>query len=1187
MEQVNRIKSYIGNVMWSESDKRDQLSNGPDFIGCKHGNAILYKEKGVIKSIDASQIPVTKFLNAGSLATNIDNLSTYIDTFPQLVKYKNYSFVALAPGSNIRIKAPSTTDILAFTGTKKIGQYFDFQMYHSTDKQLSPCNYSTRQMTGYVHSGDIGSGSFLLHTIKSNSTKNKDTCVLSVVGFRNTPLINFATQNPSVVIVNEEEQILYVIPSPLDEATMRDSTMAILATIKRVDDYINISVLVKPYSINNVDTGCTNKVTKDLVNEAVKDHDSNVTDTDTTVDRIVVRKITDVALPKQLIFVQKGCTHVVDEPCFVFGRGLEWVEHYTPCDRDEVTLSPFGILRGPSIISLQQSYRGNVDLDESSFFAAIDDCTSVVIHITDDWLESVVKINDVLINALIIIHTNLIESVKSTMSKLNISGISAIAGPLATVIVEIDNNLYWYRGVSNYGIIATDFCSDITNSVTYVSDTSIPNVYYRDEILAVWNGDMVDIDVAKNDILAMSHDDIVHNMDSIKMLFTQLQTIYDARDLNKIINDVSKFLEKKIDNVMNEKTATVDMTNMTNAELIKHIGSVKGDRKKIQRLLKPLIGHIGSLISQQKSVNKVFDLKQLQRVATISDNVSKAQNMNIIEKVELLSKYSDSVLFAKVNLKEFRTMVKGIPEKTITFPCNELVTIDPEMKQVEIGITQDLLEVTAVNVKHELWSENGIAINTRGIEVFMPLIINNSMLSCKDPSTIFWVNECNLEEWAIFRIMMRGTIASSKCGKTCKLVPQDKQVGYMIVNMIVGAMEQITCDMTNPEKLDFDNNACQLMRGLFGQLFTTIASGANPMSMAWQLVMKNPNIATPKDDMWIYMKIIRLLPFTGWPTKNLNNNIKKLLTKIIKNNICGAAIKAMQAQISKAKGDSQDNYIASRDIELKHCQIMIDMIMYCIKNDIDLKSEESIDMCKKAMELYNIDKRKIINLSESTRRLTNYVDQIIKKLLSVPDETELYKLSVNIYTRRSACFARSKKDILDALISHDGINETIQNFSDFRKKIKDSFSYEGKLLIQNRDALRDKDTIKLKGDAELTRIPWRINEDETDHATNIKYVLGEENATVDLSTVTSDTVAKKRTFLMDVRGNQLAVQLHSDSRIDVESVIEMTMPFQDIEFLLTELKVEDHCTTLFRMIETSLLNYSDGDECYNEVYKIL
>ena len=54
MEQVNRIKSYIGNVMWSESDKRDQLSNGPDFIGCKHGNAILYKEKGVIKSIDAS-----------------------------------------------------------------------------------------------------------------------------------------------------------------------------------------------------------------------------------------------------------------------------------------------------------------------------------------------------------------------------------------------------------------------------------------------------------------------------------------------------------------------------------------------------------------------------------------------------------------------------------------------------------------------------------------------------------------------------------------------------------------------------------------------------------------------------------------------------------------------------------------------------------------------------------------------------------------------------------------------------------------------------------------------------------------------------------------------------------------------------------------------------------------------------
>jgi hypothetical protein len=1181
MEQIHKIKTFIGNVLWSESEKRDQLLNGPDYVGCKHGNMIMYKEQGTIKSIDAENIAIEKFINKGSLAGNIDNLSTYIDKFNELTKYKNYSFVALNQGQNVRVKVNSS-NIFAFTGTKKIGQYFDFEMYHDTVKTLTPCTYSAKQMTGFVHSGDLTSGHYLLQTIKANSNKNHDTNVIAVVGFRNTALTQFVTQNPSVVIVNDEEEILYVIPSPLDEVTMRNSTMAILATVKRDGDYMNVSVLLKPHSIDNVDTGCTNNVVRNLVRNAILEH-SLVISTD--VDREIVRVKNNTDLPKKLIFIQKGTKYVVDEPCFMFGRGLEWIEHYTPMDKDEITLSPFGILRGPSLISLQQSYHGNITLDESSFLASIDDCTSVIIHINDDWLEAVVKINDVLINGLIIVHTELNNmTIEQCMSKLNITGVSAIAGPLATILVQIDDTLYWYRGVANYGITTLpSFAQDVTDQVTYISN-DYPNVYYRDEVLMIWKGEMTDIDVAKSDILKMSCDQIVENTDSIKMLFTQLQIINNARDLNKIINDVSKFLIEKIDQVVTVKSKAIDTTILTNVELMRYIADNKGERKRTQKLLKPLIEHIGSLISQQKSVNKIYDLKQLQRVATISDNVSKAMSMTVDDKIELLSKYSNSVLFAKINVGTFRTMIKGIPDKTVTFPSENLITIDPDMLQIDIDVTQDLLEVTKHNNKHELYSENGIAINTRGLEVFMPLIINNSMIDCKDPSKIFWVNECNLEEWSMFRIMMRNTIASSKSGKNMKIVPQDKQVGYMIIDIIVNSMEHIALSMTGEE--NFNNNSCQLMRGLFGQLFTTISSGANPMSMAWQLVMKNPNIDTPKDDMWIYMKIIRLLKFTGWSTVNLNKNIVKLLSKIIKNKICGKAIKNMQDQISVAKADEQKDYIVSRDIELKHCQIMTDTILYCVENEINFKNQDAIEMCGRAIELYDIDKVKIINRLESTKRLYQYFNRIVNKTLSDKDEVELYKLAVNIYTRRSACFARSKKDILDALTTQINVNETIHTFAEFRKQIKESFAYEGKLLIQNRDALAEKDRLRIKGDAELMRIPWRINKDESDHATNIQYVLGEGNISINIS---NEIIAEKvkKTFLMDVRGNQNALQLHSDSKIDIESVIEMTMPFQDVEFLLYSLNVEDHHSTLFKMIETALLNYNDGDECYNQVNNVL
>lgn len=1185
MNQVKNIKTFIGSTLWTEEEKRDQLLNGDEYIGCKHGNDILYKENGSIKSIDAQHIPIENFINRASVSTNISQLSDYLEKFGGLQKYKNYSFVSLNQGDNITIDYHGTDNIIAFTATDKgNGNYFDFVLYHLTST-IASCDYSNKQIPGYKHSGDNMSGKCLLHYICSSTNKNKKVCALGVVGYRRKELRTFVEQNPSIVVVDETSEILYVIPCPLDVATVEDGTFATLATIQRIDNKLNFSILRKPIVINNVDTGCTNNEVKKVVNATIVEHCTDNVRASVVTRSEIKRIHTDLDLPETLHFIQKGVNTEYDDKCFVFGRGLTWSDMYMPTDPDVITLSPFGILRGPALISLQQAYIGTIDMDEVTFLSALDRVT-IVIEINDKWLESAVKINDVLINACIILHIPVTTDVLQAMKKVCISGVSAIAGPLATIIVCCDEKYYWYRGIADYGAPENaTFGQDITDTVDFVKRGTCANVYYRDEEIVEWNNEMTDIVIAKNDILAMTCDNIVENISNIKTLFTQLQIIYDSRQLNKIIQEISLFLQQKIDQASQEKTEHIDVNNLSETELLKHIANSKGDRRKIQRTLKPLIQHIASLISFQKSANKTCDLKQLQRKAVISDNIGKATSMNTEERLELLSLYSDTILFMKLNIPEFKLLVNNFRNMNdslvhdVNFPNNNILTINNDLKKIDFDTTTDLAQVSRQN-DHELKSGNSIAININENNTYIPFMINNSMIECKDPSSIFWVDECNKEEWSIYRIVLRGTIAHSKTGKANKIASQDKQVGYMIVNMIITAIENISMSM-DTESINFNDDNCKIVRGLFGVLLTTLSAGANPMSMAWQLVMKNPKMDNPKNDVWIYLKIMQQFKFTGWDEKYVINNTKKLLMKIIKNKICGPAIKAMQEQISKAKGDSQEAYVKSRNNELKHCRIMSDFIIHCIDNDIELTSESAISMAKKAIELYDNDPTEIINMQPTSDHLIDAVRNISKGKFNIVKQDNLYKIVIKMYTKRSACFSDIKRNILNALMDGNNINETINTFKEMKHDIEVDFSNNAR--VQNESAITSMDISKLQGDAELKRLPWQLINEDTQYEDNISYVLGSvpsKNKSSDA--LSSDNLIKHaKGFLEDVRGSNLAISLHTNAKTNIVSVIEKYMSFTDMQIMLDFIDVGDHYQCLFDVIEEALRNYDDGNNCEN------
>lgn len=61
-------------------------------------------------------------------------------------------------------------------------------------------------------------------------------------------------------------------------------------------------------------------------------------------------------------------------------------------------------------------------------------------------------------------------------------------------------------------------------------------------------------------------------------------------------------------------------------------------------------------------------------------------------------------------------------------------------------------------------------------------------------------------------------------------------MGLMIAHIILGAMESITERLVGiPDKSDWNNVTCQLMRGLFGQLLSLYGSGQNYFSLSCPL----------------------------------------------------------------------------------------------------------------------------------------------------------------------------------------------------------------------------------------------------------------------------------------------------------------------------------------------------------------
>lgn len=1147
MDNLESVTTYYGNpFIQSLAEAHAYLAN------FENGSAIAFQGKLLVKigtgfkEIDLATIDPRTFISSASVNQATDSITTMLSKYANLANIKNYLITVLTPGQTIEIPFTSSSKgkIGAFVVSNKTSQYFDFEMRFSNNKMIC---YSKTAYKGFKHSGDIGS---LLHHVTFGDI-TEEPFILDVVGYSRTPLHKFVNQHPAVILVDHVAETMYIVPCPLDKATIGENCFAGLVVGKRMRDMIRYTVLPSPVTMGKVNTGDCNSTTKITVDttiqntidmwnnpvtapatDPVADTNSN-TDTVTTDTTVPANPCsTDVPSIKYLQFVEQGLSeNVMPGNGFIFGTGLEFVADVQSSasatqDKPIACLSPFGCAKGASTLALATGYNFSTGpmLDLAKYCSMIEGSNVVMVYLSEQWSEQVIGTCDTLINGIYIVKssTNLSgKNLEDHLNDVNIAGVSAMAGPNSIVLIEVGNKLFWYKGVRYPGLIPStcesdmlpNFGTDMTDILhpamiqTYAETTSppFPSIYKRD-MSVFWKGSMLHPDTVADIISKMSIEEIGESVMDITDCMTQLQVIFDTEKLLVIANRMVSSLNTLADrNIEVFKKVLSDMfqndASMDTEEAKQVIIDMKAAKKAINKKIKPLINKLGQLVSLRSSSKRSFNLKQMQRKAKIYGNVDAAKNMTMEEKMDLLDEHCDElgVLLSCVNSNLLPIALKAVSDGNYLeymsdrqdSPESKLMSINDRTQYLDactVGVMMEIAESNPSYKNHPLVSitdAKSIAI-PQGTDYAqsriscVPFALVDKYVNLKDVSTLYPVTVCNDPEFSMFRILTRGTIVASTISRksNCNISPASKDLGFLIVDMVLGTMESLATQFSKyPDPTtDFNNTTCQLMRGLFGQLLTLLASGVRPMSMAWQLVMKNPNLEVPKNEEWpIYVRMTKLFPYTCWDPSNIMKNIKTLIIRTIRKRIVNKTIEPMLKEIQKLNAQTQMDNIEARNRELKFLKLAIEVLCH-IRNIGDQN-----DSAVTAIAVRLLEQVPEMNAKSGTEQIIAFFKHVSAGTVDWNRLDSTMQTALNIFTKRSAAFQKFKKEMAKVVESGNDkkMSRYIDTYTQFKESLRQKYQ-SGYVKVQNEKAINSKDVNSLKSDAEINRTPWSITNEAID-----------------------------------------------------------------------------------------------------------
>lgn len=982
--------------------------------------------------------------------------------------------------------------------------YFDFEVISTADdRNYEMCSFNQRVTDHTTHTGDKKNGGCLFHGVKMKPDSSY-TYYLCVVGYNHRMLKKFVNQAPCVAIIDPDTRAIRIVPCSIAAIDIGDAMFAVVAVVKY--DAYRKKWYVFPVSSCNVSALVNTSEIKDAVRDAMMKAGEQASTAAPVVQPTVSSSLPASSLPASslpvvddtdysvVIFTEAGVREVQ------FGVEFTAKLTYGNCIRmnpdDTCDVNLMGLF-GPCGPCASNALGKPPNMPVN--YSAIDETKlAVVVASTNSskWLQTVASSCRWTGNVLFILQDdrpgNPLDLIKSACRTAAI-----MAGPCAVVLYRsVAGSLHMYRGVRWPGLFDTvpSFGTDVTDVInnklhSFVenggmtnlnfpvrSETSADAVYVRGE--SYYLSDLKTISIS--DMVGYPHD--------FADACVQMSVIYPPNIIeslsDKLVDAINAWLSSKTA-ALKEQMSELRGTVLQNAESMKKMQNLIGERRKLDKLVGPLVASVKGMHSVRSANTKDADINRANREAAVRANVKQANDMSSDEICEMFSGVPEWLLALvdKNNLLEaLRMCNKSIflekaaanAVRPVLMPHHNCLYLD--------GETTGAL-VLYSDYDHPMGCPDAIAVRDRSQSA-----IPFPMLYCDvaNPGIIHWPDVAKEQkESAIWRILLRKNLSNAPAGRQYDIKPTDKQLPFLIAHFAFGVMDELIKGVSSPDTLVWDDSVPRMLRGLMGVALSVLASGAEqPASLLWQMVKPGDSLRLPPDnEVWIAVAILRIMPYTKWPMDNVRNKAAQLIAKTIRKGVVDPVVEPLRRQLAAMQAEASVECYNKRDKQL----IYIAAVWFVVKRIIEAKKDHEDDhedelsvWGKKLLEVMPEEFIGKVDL-KSTRQ--NAYTQIYKFVHALATKSvnwgkpfhDTVKTLTNIHTKRSAAFLKAKTALLKVMRKNKdpAKAETIRQAIDYEVlKLRDMSPRNTSVDVKHRDGLTD--ATRLRGDAELKRTAWSV-----------------------------------------------------------------------------------------------------------------
>ncbi|KAF3940945.1 hypothetical protein ABW19_dt0205444 [Dactylella cylindrospora] len=1152
--------------------------------------SLLLLENDKITDIDISDKDESFFFSATDLNTLSETISQRIEVYqPQLEKFKDFTIISLV---NPYLEIPFVPgERMIVVLSVRQPTYYDFCLGNSNGDMILFSNLNHANLPGLSHSGDNNNGTNLLHSVEMKEGMNEQPFALFVSGYSNNSLHLYKPQNPAVTICDHVSKIMYVVPVPLDQATIGDATLCVPVVGRRRRDKICFSVLPSAVTSNQVAGG--SHLAGDTLARAIArepaapaplqpaegasgsagkpDKKKAKTDLDEVQETLTM---VDVDVAKPLFVTEEGCKL----PEFAKGKDGNYITYFQgitvhsqqPEDvdnTDKTVVLPCALgnpLEGSMILALGKPFSG-AKVTYEQYKRGFDKAPLILFTVSDRMTDQARVLNpDIRCNGLFILQkqtpiegqSNL--SVEDMLNDIKINAITALAGPQSIVVIQLGDRYYFYRGIRWPGLFdeIPKFAEDITEAVEAIFEAEEVPKYPWDNIVSI-SGDPK---VFFRDTLS-SADDLYTNFTALKIeeleqfkpdildTLAQLQVVMPPKELQEFTARLQLSLKQIMDeSFAPAKKEYIDALLASKGQNRdpKLMEKYKRAEKQAKVAVQWLIDALGALVSSRISSTRQYDLKQMIRKQKILDNVAASKDMTYESLGALLEEHCMEIGMVIANIESdlFKTMLEKVKENTLLPHIQQLTDVESRLCKLDDRIQYLSGLDCGIILPLSQDNHNGpLAMNKGELALGFPYGLSSDrsgsafafacfdqFINIKHPYSQFWIDLCNLHHVSMFRILQRNTVSSAIQSREFQIPPASKDLGFLLAYSLTDVMKSLAATRSGiPKEAKFGEDVdttTKMMRGLFGYLMTTLAAGVQPMSMAWQLLSRTQSMEVPpKDEFWLYTRIIELFPYTAWPQAQFRKNVRLLVARLLRKQIADPVTKPLRDSMQQMKQDEIKEYIRKRNIQLKWSEVALDILSKLIVGgESDAEKVKGI-----AERMVGLVPEEEFDDKKGQRGLTR-VMRAFQKLAESGDVSKIDEdtrlVAGNTYAKRSAALKELKGKLAEA--AEEGKEAAKKAYDELQKERQVTaakFRVESVKLQnhKNIEKIMEKfekgEDIKkgeimswLKSDAEIYREPWLVGkpqEPEPSKMHLVHYIMTADTTIQEDSTKSKEVIIEK------------------------------------------------------------------------------